>query len=195
MFTSRAAKSVCEFTLAADLPGLVLNKIAEEISTFPLERKLSLNRNNPVRLEIACFRGHSETLPTIIRWIQRILQNHLAFELAINNYTCVPDRGLCLRIMDASPIENLARDLQVVNIFLEGNNHAAIRCTCPKHLAISQTLSGNDLFQTALHFSQRSFYEKVPVNEIKLIQQAKGGTQSKLINLFMLKNITRAIAS
>lgn len=195
MVTSRSAESLCEFTLAADLPRWMLDKIAEEISTSPVECKVPLYGNNNVRLEIACFRGHSETLPTIIRWIQRILQNHLAFEVAINNYTCLPDRGLCLRIMDVSPIENLAKDLQVVNIFLEGENHSAIRCPCPKHLAISQSLSGNDLFKTALHFSQRSFFQKFPVNEIKLIQRATAATQSKLINLYMLKNISRAIAS
>lgn len=80
-----------------DLQDRLLEEQQQFSSDYGLDHRLDqgqrvadyIGRNRP-HITLAVFQAGEEVEDTLIRWIQRICQQHRSFEIALNNYSGIP---------------------------------------------------------------------------------------------------------
>lgn len=180
------------YELTIPLPATVVSRIREEKKSF----LHSPGSDNEIKeLCIARFTARESALETIIRWIQRVMQKHTTFDLVINNYTYVPQREICLRFQEVNLLAKLLDDLNVINVFSD-HEPAKFVCCYPALIPVYSCQDETTFRQAMFHFSPRTFYDQITVDQIRLSSVNKDdGQTAKLISLFMLKHGLKAIAS
>lgn len=183
-----------QFSLIASLPDDLCLKIQEEINSLNGKAEWKIEWAPRPHLCLVSFVGKDVMTNMIIRWMQRIIQNYTSFDIVLNNYTARPVQSIGLRLYDTSLVASLTTELQVINVFLENEYQPAPLDKNP-FIKLADIYDEITFQKTVLHFSQRSFFESFPVSELGLMAKSNLEETPRLVNLFMLKNLPRSLAS
>ena len=144
-------------------------------------------RNRP-HITLAAFQAGEEAEDTLIRWIQRICQQHRSFEVALNNYSGIPPHTICLRVQDPAPLRELMKQLGAIDEYIQSSGWPPVRLTGRPYLSIAGGLTEQVYNKAMPDYSRKTFHDIFQVGELVLLKRKHSFDPCKTVNVFGLKN-------
>ena len=175
-----------EYLLVAHPDADVHEKVMAEKKLFFEEYKEKIAIKTKPHITVANFFAKEEMEDTIIRGVQRICNNQQSFTVTLNNYSGFPPHTIYLRVQNAKPFQQLAKQLSVVNNYVSS-------CSCPPmilisnpHVSIAGMLPEEIYFKALIQYAHKSFHESFVVNKLMLLRRKHPADTCKSINVFGL---------
>lgn len=181
-----SAKPLKEYLLVIKPREDITNKVAAEKENFYLQYLQKKHSLLTPHITVAGFLAKESMEETLIRWIQRICSLHKSFIVTLNNYSGFPPDTIYLRVQDHEPFQQLARQLKIIDEYIQSNGCPEIRLMTRPHLSIAKQLPQKIYDKAMLDYSQKLFFESFTAGELLLLRIEKGTEAYKVINVFGL---------
>jgi 2'-5' RNA ligase len=175
-----------EYLLVAHPDPDVNEKVMAEKQLFYDEYKEKVAVKTKPHITVANFLAREEMEDTIIRWVQRICSNQQSFTVTLNNYSGFPPHTIYLRVQNAKPFQQLAKQLNVVNSYVNSCSCPPMKLISNPHVSIAGRLSEEVYFKALIQYAHKSFHESFVVNELLLLRRKNTYDTCKPINVFGL---------
>ena len=171
-----------EYRLVIHPNTIVYEKIMAEKQRFFMNYGVEAVVKNFPYIMVAGFYAGEGMEETLIRWIQRICSQHSSFEVTLNNYSGFPQHAVYLRIQDPQPLQQLARQLKM----LDPHVHAMAGITIERapHIILANGLPGPVYEQAMPVYSRKTFRACFMATELVLLGRDHPFAASKTINVF-----------
>jgi len=178
-----------------DLRDRLLEEQQQFSSDYGLDHRLDqgqrvadhIRRNRP-HITLAAFQAGEEAEDTLIRWIQRICQQHRSFEIALNNYSGIPPHTICVRVQDPEPLRDLVQQLRAVDEFIRSSGWPPVHLTGRPYLSIAGGLTEQVYNKAMPDYSRKTFHGIFRVCELVLLKRKHSFDPCNIVNVFGLKN-------
>jgi 2'-5' RNA ligase len=174
-----------------DLQERLMEEQQQFSSDYGLDHRLDqgqrIIRNRP-HITLAAFQAGEEAEDTLIRWIQRICQQHGSFEIALNNYSGIPPHTVCLRVQDPEPLKDLMRQLRAIDEFIRSSGWPPVHLTGRPYLSIAGGLTEQVYNKAMPDYSRKTFHGVFRVDELVLLRRKHSFDPCKTVNVFGLKS-------
>lgn len=169
-------------------PGQEVNeKLAAEKQMFYDDYKEKAAINTKPHITVARFVAKEAMENTIIRWMQRICSKQQSFAVTLNNYGGFPPDTIYLRIQNETPFRRLAKELSVVNAYINSSSCPPMLLTPKPHVSIADNLSEETFFKALTQYAHKSFHESFLVNELLLLKRKDEHDVCKPVIVFALQ--------
>jgi 2'-5' RNA ligase len=175
-----------EYSLVAHPDNDVFNKVMEEKESFYDKYKEKVAISTQPHITVACFLAKESMEDTLIRWIQRICSQQQSFMVTLNNYSGFPPHTIYLRVQNELPFQQLIKNLNVVNTYINS-------CACPPmklilkpHVSIAGNLPEDVYFKALIQYAHKSFHETFSITQLHLLKREHPYDAGKSINVFGL---------
>jgi hypothetical protein len=142
---------------------------------------------------VASFYACEGMEETLIRWIQRICSLCNSFFVTLNNYSGFPNHTIYLRITDAHPFRQLARQLKSIDDFVFSSCGQPARISKHPYLALAEELPSPVYERAMLFYSSKILRASFPVNELVLLVRDHPFAASKTVNVFRFSPGTQPV--
>lgn len=187
-------------------------------SDYGLDHRLDqgqrMGRNRP-HITLASFQAGEEAEDTLIRWIQRICQQHRGFEIALNNYSGIPPHTaepreagpthvtepreripgtIYLRVQDPEPLRDLIQQLRAIDEFVQSSGWPPVRHPfiingrSRPYLSIAGGLTEQVYSKAMPDYSRKTFHGIFQVKELVLLRRKHAFDPCRTVNVFGLKS-------
>jgi 2'-5' RNA ligase len=180
-------RELCEYLLVVPPDEEVYKKVMAEKQFFYEEYKEKIAIKTLPHITVANFLASETMEETIIRWIQRICSKQQSFIVTLNNYSGFPAHTIYLRIQNATPFQQLAEELKVVDTYIKSCSCPPMRITSRPHLTVARKLSDEIYFKALTQYAHKSFSESFVVNELLLLRRGHQYDTCKTITVFGLQ--------
>jgi 2'-5' RNA ligase len=180
-----------------DLQERLMEEQQQFSSGYGLDHRLDqgqrIIRNRP-HITLAAFQAGEEAEDTLIRWIQRICQQHRSFEMALNNYSGIPPHTVCLRVQDPEPLRDLMRQLGAIDEFIRSSGWPPVHLPSitnaggRPYLSIAGGLTEQVYNKAMPDYSRKTFHGVFRVEELVLLRRKHSFDPCKTVNVFGLKS-------
>jgi 2'-5' RNA ligase len=178
-----------------DLQDRLLEEQQQFSSDYGLDHRLDrgqrvtdhIGRNKP-HITLAAFQAGEEAEDTLIRWIQRICQQHRSFEVALNNYSGIPPHTICLRVQDPEPLRDLMQQLRAVDEFIRSSGWPPVHLISRPYLSIAGGLTEQVYNKAMPDYSRKTFHGMFRVGELVLLKRKHSFDPCNIVNVFGLKS-------
>src|ERR1700727_2618092 len=161
-----------------DLQDRLLEEQQQFSSDYGLDHRLHqgervadhLGGNRP-HITLAVFQAGEEVEDTLIRWIQRICQQHRSFEIALNNYSGIPPHTICVRVQDPEPLKELIKGLRAIDEFIGSSGWPPVHLTGRPFLSIAGGLTEQVYNKAMPDYSRKTFHGRFRVGELVLLKR------------------------
>ena len=176
-----------EYLLVAHPDKEVHKKVMAEKQFFYDEYKEKIAVKTQPHITIANFLAKEAMEGTIIRRMANIFNKQQSFSVTLNNYSGFPPHTIYLRVQNAMPFQQLAKELKVVDTYVSS-------CSCPPmnliskpYVNIAGRLPEEVYFKALIQYSHKSFHESFVVNELLLLRRKHQYDACKPVNVFALQ--------
>lgn len=171
-----------EYRLVLYPDAVVYEKIMAEKQRFSMNYGVESVVNSFPNIMVAGFYAGEGMEETLIRWIHRICSQLNSFEIALNNYSGLPQHSIYLRVQDPQPVQQLAFQLKT----LDGHVHAMRGHAFERvpHIVLANELPGPVYQQAMPVYSRKTFRARFMANELVLLGRDHPFATSKTINVF-----------
>jgi 2'-5' RNA ligase len=189
-----------EYLLVAYPHGDLQDRLMEEqqqfSSDYGLDHRLDqgqrsandfFGRNRP-HITLATFQAGEEAEDTLIRWIQRICQQHRSFQLVLNNYSGIPPNTIYLRVQDPEPLRELMRQMGAIDEFIRSSGWPPVHLNGRPYLSIAGGLTEKVYNKAMPDYSRKTFHGIFQVDELVLLRRKHSFDPCKTVNVFGLKS-------
>jgi len=176
-----------EYLLVAYPDPAVNEKVTAERKIFTGEYMERITSETQPHITIANFLAKESMEETLIRWIQRICSQQQSFFVTLNNYSGFPPDTIYLRIQNDQPFQKLARELKVLNTYVNSCSCPPIKITSKPYLSIAGKIPENVYFRALTQYAHKSFHESFLVSELQLLKRRHQYDSCKRINVFGLQ--------
>jgi hypothetical protein len=198
-----------------DLQDRLMEEQQQFSSDYGLDHRLDrgqrstndfLGRNRP-HITLTTFQAGEEAEDTLIRWIQRICQQHRSFQLALNNYSGIPPHtpkppeaaqhipgAIYLRVQDPEPLRDLIQQLGAIDEFIRSSGWPPVRHPFLTngggrlYLSIAGGLTAQVYNKAMPDYSRKTFHGIFQVDELVLLRRKHSFDPCKTVNVFRLKS-------
>jgi 2'-5' RNA ligase len=174
-----------------DLQDRLLEEQQQFSSDYGLDHRLDqgqrMMRNRP-HITLAAFQAGEEAEDTLIRWIQRICQQHRSFEIALNNYSGIPPHTIYLRVQDPESLQDLLQQLRAVEEFIRSSGWPPGHLTGRPYLSIAGGLTEQVYNKAMPDYSRKTFHGIFRVGELVLLKRKHSFDPCNIVNVFGLKS-------
>lgn len=181
-----AAHELYEYILVVHPDAEVNEKVVAEKILFSEVYKEKIALKTKPHITVANFLAKEEMEDTIIRWVQRICNNQQSFTVTLNNYSGFPPHTIYLRVQNAKPFQQLAKQLKVVNNYVNSCSCPPMKLISNPHVSIAGMLTEEVYFKALIQYAHKSFHESFVVNELLLLRRKHIDDTCKPINVFGL---------
>jgi 2'-5' RNA ligase len=169
-------------------PGKEVNeKLIAEKQLFYDDYKEKAALKTKPHITVAGFFAKEGMENTIIRWMQRICSKHQSFAVTLNNYSGFPPDTIYLRIQNEAPFLRLAKELSVVNAYINSSSCPPMLLTPRPYVSIADHLSEEIFFKALTQYAHKSFHESFLVNELLLLKRKDEYDVCKPVIVFALQ--------
>ena len=180
------ATETFEYLLVALPNKNICNKLIAEQDYFNLTYQPQAIRPQP-HIVIARFFAKEAMEETLLKWMHRICSMQQGFTTTLNNYSGFPPHTVFVRVQNPLPFELLAKELRVIDQYLQGNGFPSMQLVNRLHLGIARELDERLYDKAMLEYSGRTFYDTFTVNELLLQKRAHRYDAPKTVNVFGLQ--------
>ena len=149
--------------------------------------KLTIAIKTKPHITLANFLAKEAMEETIIRWMENIFNNQQSFTVTLNNYSGFPPHTIYLRVQDAKPFQQLAKELKMVNTYVSSCGCPPMKLITNPHVSIAGSLPEEIYFKALTQYARKSFHESFMVNELLLLRRKHQYDTCKTINVFGLQ--------
>ena len=182
-----------EYLLVAHPDEEVYEKVMAEKQIFYNEYKEKVAIKTKPHITVANFLAKESMEETLIRWMQRICSNQQSFTVTLNNYSGFPPHTIYLRVQNAKPFQQLAKELKVVNTYVSSCSCPPMKLISNPHVSIAGRLPEEIYFKALTQYAHKSFHESFVVNELLLLRRKHQYDTCKPINVFGLQPASKDI--
>ena len=179
-------RDVYEYLLVAHPDNIVSEKVMAEKQCFYDEFKEKFSAKTQPHITIANFLAKESMEETLTRWIQRICTQQQSFNVTLNNYSGFPPHTIYLRIQNEQPFQKLAKDLKVLDAYVNSCACPPVKIIAKPHLNIAGELPEEIYFKALIQYAHKSFHESFVVRELQLLKRRHQYDACKRINVFGL---------
>ncbi len=177
-------------------PGKEVNeKLAAEKQIFYDDYKEKSAIDTKPHITVASFLAKEGMENTIIRWMQRICSKQQSFAVILNNYGGFPPDTIYLRIQNEAPFRRLAKELSVVNAYINSRSCPPMLLTPKPHVSIADNLSEEIFFKALTQYAHKSFHESFLVNELLLLKRKDEYDVCKPVIVFALQPLVEELVN
>jgi len=185
-FNSRDFREYWEYLIVIDPDQDIYRKVMDEKHSFSeTYRQKSAVRNTP-HIALASFAGRETMEETLIRWIQRVCSQVPSFEVTLNNYSGIPNHTVYLRIQDQSPLNQLCKQLRVIDQYVQSSGSSGVKFNSNFHLSIAGRLPDVIYDKDLKAYSLKTFCERFKVKELMLLKRVGDYESYKMVTVFPL---------
>lgn len=175
-----------EYMLVAYPDGPVGEQVLLEKKYFFDEYREQLSARTLPYITIAHFMAKEEMEETLMRWIQRVCSSRESFVATLNNFSGFPPHTIYLRVQDPQPFRQLAKELHVIDGFVQSNGCPPVTLVTSPCLPIAGRLP-QDIYEKAIaDYSGRIFHASFVVNELVLMKRRSRYDPSAQVSIFRL---------
>ncbi|MDB5198947.1 MAG: 2-5 ligase family protein [Chitinophagaceae bacterium] len=180
-------RELYEYLLVAQ-PGVeVYEKVMAEKQCFYDEYREKIAISTRPHITVANFLAMEAMEDTIIRWMQRICSTQKSFMVTLNNYSGFPPHTIYLRVQNATPFQQLAKELKVVNTYVSSCSCPPMKLISNPHITIAARLPEEVYLKALTKYAHKSFHESFVVSELLLLRRRHQYDICKPINVFGLQ--------
>lgn len=176
-----------EYLLVINPAKDVNKKLVAEKQMFYDDFNQKAAINTKPHIIVASFIAKEGMENTIVRWMQRICSKQKSFTVTLNNYGGFPPDTIYLRIQDEAPFRRLAKELSVVNAYINSSSCPPMLVTPRPHVSVADNLSEEIFFKALTQYAHKSFHESFLVNELLLLKRKDGFEAPKPVIVFALQ--------
>lgn len=176
-----------EYLLIAHPDKEVHEKIMAEKQAFYEEYKEKIAIKTQPHITLANFIANEAMEDTIIRWMRVIFSKQQSFNVTLNNYSGFPPHTIYLRVQNATPFQQLAKELKVVNTYVSSCSCPPMKLISNPHVSIARRLPEEVYFKALMRYAHKSFHESFVVNELVLLRRKHQYDACQTINVFGLQ--------
>lgn len=175
---------LAEYQLLVSVDSLTQQKITAEKIYF---NKTYLNKVEEAYssdLLISSFQVKEGMEETIIRWLEKICFLNKGFQIILNNYSCLPEHEIFIRIQNLNTIQQLINQIKMVDSFI-------ISANCPKpqfnynpSIPIAEHLTPSIYYLAIKEYCKKLFYASFEVKSLILMKRSSSCNSFKIINRF-----------
>jgi hypothetical protein len=183
---NRPFNNLFEYLLAGYPDAAVCNKVVEEQQQFAAAYGPKIAVQTKPQITVAYFFANEAMEPTIIKWMQRICGAQQNFQVTLNNYSGIPSHSIYLRVQDALPFQQLAKQLKSVDEFIRASACPPAKLVTKPYLRIAET-PDEDVYNKAIaDYAQKIFHESFMMDELLLLRR-QHPSDLKSIHVFRLQ--------
>jgi 2'-5' RNA ligase len=175
-----------EYLLVIYPYGDLHEKLLGEQQQFVSDYGMKAPSRNKPHITMAAFQAGEAMESTLIRWIQRICGRHKTFELTLNNYSGFPPHTIYLRVQDAQPFLQLARQLGAIDDFIRSSGCPPVNLIGRPYLSIAGGLTEKIYGKAMPDYSRKTFHESFRVDELVLLKREHSFDACRTVNVFHL---------
>ncbi len=123
---------------------------------------------------------------SLLRYMYRILAKQQSFKVALNNYSGFPSGTIHLRVQENQQLEQLSKQLQHIDNFIEENECGPVIHNHHPHLSIACNLHKLVYDKAMLEFSRRVFHAEFNIDELVLLKRNNPFDTCKQVTVFKL---------
>ena len=176
-----------EYLLVVSPDAAVYDKVMQVKQDFDDEYEEKIAVKSKPQIVIATFIARERMEETIIKWIQRICGLRNGFDVMLNNYSGFPNnKTIYIRVQDHKPFKRLAKDLGVIDEYVQSNDCPKARIIDKPHLTIARRLPAEVYEKAMMDYSQKIFHDFFPVRQLVLLRRDNEFGKYKTVNVFSL---------
>jgi hypothetical protein len=172
-----------EYLLVAYPDKSLYTQIMEGISQMP---DLA-NLKSRMSFTIAGFEAKEAMESTIIRWMHRIISSQNSFPVKLTPYRGPSGQTIYLQAKQPAAFEQLAREMQVVDQYLQSNNCPALFVNKNPQLVIARDLPDPHYQDAMPQLEKQGMPVSFIVHELVLLRRQHRFDACKQVNVFGLR--------
>jgi len=141
---------------------------------------------NKPHITVAAFQAGEPMEDTLIRWIQRICNQHKSFDITLNNYSGFPPHTIYLRVQDPQPFRELMQQLRAIDDFIRSSGCPPVNLINRPYLSIAGGLTEQVYNRAMPEYSRKDFHDSFHVKEMVLLKREHSFDACKTVNIFPL---------
>lgn len=178
---------VSEYLLLAHPDAATYARIATEKQFFSSRFGQAMAAKLKPHITVADFMATEQMEETIIRWMHRVISNRQSFQVTLDRYGAFRPHTIYLHVSDQQPFLELARELKVVNQFIQGYGCPPMKLVSNAHLSIARKLDEITYREAVEHYAQQNFVASFMVQELVLVKRQGPFDACKQVNIFRLR--------
>ena len=179
-----------EYELYVSTDSLTHQKITAEKSYF---NKTYLNKKEDKYssdIFISSFQVKEGMEDTVVRWLEKICFLNKGFQIILNNYSCIPEQEIFIRIQNLSAIQQLVNQLKMVDSFITSANCPSPHFNYSPHVTIANKLNPSIYYLAIKEYGKKLFYASFDVKSLVLLKRSSIHLPFKIINRFAVPQHT-----
>ncbi|MDQ6843362.1 MAG: 2'-5' RNA ligase family protein [Bacteroidota bacterium] len=194
-FIRTSAHGCHEYLLIVKPAKEINEKLIAEKQVFYDDYKEKNAIESIPQIAVASFLAKEGMENTVIRWMQKICSKQHSFSVTLNNYSGFPPDTIYLRIQNVNPFLQLAKELSVVNAYLNSSSCQPVLFTPKPHINIAGKLPKEVFFKALIQYAHKSFHESFLVNELLLLKRRDEHDEFKTVIVFALQPATGGLTN
>jgi hypothetical protein len=190
-----AIHSLREYRLVIYPDIAAYNKLMAEKERFSRRFGVESVMKSFPSITVASFYAREGMEETLIRWIQRICSLCNSFYVTLNNYSGFPSHTIYLRITDARPFRQLARQLKSIDDYVSSSCGRPASLNQHPYLALAEELPAAVYERAMPFYSSKILRASFAVNELVLLARDHPFAASKTVNVFRFNPETQPVHS
>ena len=182
-FKAPSVNGFYEYLLVAYPDKSLYTQILEGISPMPdaatLKSRLSFT--------VAGFEAKEPMESTLIRWMHRIISNQNSFSVRLTPYRGPAGQTIYLQAQQPAAFEQLAREMQVVDQYLQSNSCPALYVNKNPQLVIVRDLPDPHYQEAMPQLEKQNVSATFMVHELVLLRRQHRFDACKQVNVFGLR--------
>ena len=122
-------------------------------------------------ITIAYFLAKESMEETLTRWIQRICSQEKSFVVTLNNYSGFPPDTIYLRIQNDQPFQKLAKELKVLNAYVNSCSCPPLNIISKPYLSIAGKIPEDVYFRALTQYAHKSISRIISGKRIAIAKE------------------------
>ncbi|GAC1440993.1 MAG: hypothetical protein NVSMB63_08230 [Sediminibacterium sp.] len=186
-FSKPQTDHLCSYLLVAYPDADARALIAAEKAWLTAKYQTAGSVDTGAAITLACFLAREDMEETIIRWMHRIISNQKSFSVKLHQYSGSQAQGIYLRVEDLQPFQQLARELKIVDQYVQGNGCPDMKISTNPHLPLAVDFAEKAYSDIMTDYALRSFQATFELTELVLLRRQHRFDHCKQVNVFGLQ--------
>ena len=181
---------LAEYRLYVSTDSLTHQKIIAEKIYF---NKTYLNKIEEASFSdilISTFQVKEGMEETVVRWLEKICFLNKGFQITLNNYSCIPEHEIFIRIQNLDAIQHLVNQLKMLESFITSANCPTPKFNYTPYISVADKLNPTIYYLAIKEYCKKLFYASFEVKTLTLLKRSSVHQPFKIINRFAVPQQT-----
>ncbi len=176
-----------EYLLVAHPDAEVYAQVMAEKQFFSAQFNAPVALKTKPHITVADFRATEAMEETIIRWMHRVISVKQSFSVTLDRYKAFRPHTICLNVQSQEPFLQLARELKVVDQYIQGYGCPQMHLVNNAHLTIARQLDINTYHEAVKVYAAKTFHASFDVKQLTLLRRKDQFDSCRQVSVFGLR--------